>query len=146
VTTVDRRCGNAPVTERRPGWAGLGFRARAWRVAHGAWSLAQLGGLVHVWRCAIVGRRDGRLWASIAFLVLEGAALALGRGNCPMGRLQITWGDPVPFFELVLPPRAAKAAVPALTAVSLAGIAAIVLRRPGLVAHAEQFQSERVLA
>jgi hypothetical protein len=134
------------VTEQRPGWAGLGSRARAWRVAHGIWSLAQLGGLAHVWRCAIVGRRDGRLWAAIAFLVLEGGALALGRGNCPMGRLQTAWGDPVPFFELVLPPRAAKAAVPALAAVSLAGIAAVVLRRPGLVAHAVNADPGRGLA
>jgi hypothetical protein len=49
--------------------------------------------------------------------------------------MQAEWGDPVPFFELVLPPRAAKAAIPILTAVSVAGIAALVLRRPGLVAH-----------
>ena len=49
--------------------------------------------------------------------------------------MQAEWGDPVPFFELVLPPRAAKAAIPILTAVSLAGIAALILRRPGLVAR-----------
>jgi hypothetical protein len=33
----------------------------------------------------------------------------------------------------VLPPRGAKAAVPILAAVSLAGILALILRRPGLV-------------
>jgi len=42
----------------------------------------------------------------------------------------------VPFFELVLPPRAAKAAVPVLALVSLGGIATLILRRPGLVAQA----------
>jgi hypothetical protein len=67
-------------------------------------------------------------------LLAEGVALLVGRGNCPMGRLQSDWGDPVPFFELVLPPRAAKAAVPLLAVVSIAGIAAVVLRSPGLVA------------
>jgi hypothetical protein len=36
----------------------------------------------------------------------------------------------------VLPPRAAKAAVPVLAVVSLAGIAALVVRRPGLVRRA----------
>ena len=39
-------------------------------------------------------------------------------------------------FELVLPPRAAKAAVPLLAAVSISGIAMLVLRRPGLTVHA----------
>jgi hypothetical protein len=42
----------------------------------------------------------------------------------------------VPFFELVLPPRAAKAAIPVLAVVSVAGIAALVLVRPGLVVRA----------
>ncbi len=39
-------------------------------------------------------------------------------------------GDPVPLFELVLSPRAAKRAVPVLGAVAAAGIAA--LARPGV--------------
>lgn len=56
----------------------------------------------------------------------------IGRGNCPMGRVQEEWGDPVPFFELVLPPRAAKAAVPVLAGVALAAIAALAVRSPGL--------------
>ena len=64
-------------------------------------------------------RRSPALWASVGFLLVEGGALVVGRGNCPVGRLQESWGDPVPFFELLLPPRAAKAAVPVLAAVSL---------------------------
>jgi hypothetical protein len=70
------------------------------------------------------------VWASVAFLGVEGAALVVGRGNCPAGRLQAEWGDPVPFFELLLPPRAAKAAVPILAAISVAGLVAIALRPP----------------
>jgi len=38
--------------------------------------------------------------------------------------------DPVPFFELVPPPRAAKAAVPILAFLSIAGFLAVALRRP----------------
>jgi hypothetical protein len=79
------------------------------------------------------GRRDRRLWACAAFLVAEGAGLAVGRGDCPMGGIQERWGDPVPFFELVLPPRAAKAAVPVLAGVSVAGLVGLVVRRPGLL-------------
>jgi hypothetical protein len=117
-------------------WATLGARARAWRLVHATWSMAQLAGLTYIWKSAVTRRRSGRLWASVAFLLVEGAALVVGRGNCPVGPRQAEWGDPVPFFELVLPPRAAKAAVPMLAVVSLGGIAALVLRRPGLASRA----------
>ncbi|MCJ7710615.1 MAG: hypothetical protein MUQ32_07245 [Chloroflexi bacterium] len=117
-------------------WAALGWRARAWRVLHAVWSVTQLWCLGDIWVSALKRRRSPLLWAGVAFLGVEGAALIVGHGDCPVGPLQAEWGDPVPFFELVLPPRAAKAAVPLLAAVSIAGIAALVLRRPGLVARA----------
>jgi hypothetical protein len=66
----------------------------------------------------------------VALLVAEGGALLVGRGDCPMGPAQATMGDPVPFFELLLPPRAAKAAIPILAAVSVAGLVALALRPP----------------
>jgi hypothetical protein len=121
--------------DRSKRWATLGGRARAWRIVHAAWSVGQLASLVYIWVSAVTGRRSPRLWASVAFLFVEGGALVIGRGSCPVGQLQAKWGDPVPFFELVLPPRAAKAAVPVLAAISLTGVAALVLRRPGLVAR-----------
>lgn len=131
------RIENAPGTRHRGvSWSSLGYRARAWRIVHGVWSVAQLACLGYVWACAASGRRDWRLWASVGFLGIEGGALVIGRGDCPIGGLQAEWGDPVPFFELLLPPRAAKAAVPVLALVSLGGIAGVVLRRPGLVTTA----------
>jgi hypothetical protein len=105
-------------------------------MVHAAWSVAQLACLGYIWASVLTRRRDRRLWASVAFLSAEGAALVVGRGDCPVGPLQTEWGDPVPFFEILLPPRAAKAAIPILAAVSLAGLAAIVIRRPGLVLSA----------
>jgi hypothetical protein len=98
--------------------------------------VAQLWCLGDVWVSVLTRRRSPRLWAGVAFLSLEGAALVVGRGDCPVGPMQAEWGDPVPFFELVLPPRAAKAAVPVLAVVSIAGLAALALRRPGLVLRA----------
>ena len=82
------------------GWATLGRRARAWRVVHASWSVAQLGCLGYIWGSAVTGRRSPRLWTSVAFLFVEGGALVVGRGDCPVGPLQAEWGDPVPFFEL----------------------------------------------
>jgi hypothetical protein len=112
------------------GWATLRQRAKAFRIVHAAWSAAGLSTLGYVWACAVTGRRDRLLAASIAFLSVEGAALVVGRGDCPMGPRQAEWGDPVPFFELVLPPRAAKAAVPVLVAATIAGFVALAARRP----------------
>jgi hypothetical protein len=91
--------------------------------------------LGYIWTSVVVGRRDPLVWASAAFLLAEGGALVVGRGNCPMGQLQEAWGDPVPFFELILPPRAAKAAIPVLALVSVAGILGLAVSPPGLVAR-----------
>jgi hypothetical protein len=93
-------------------------------------------GLTHIWVSVLTRRRSPSMWAAIVFLVAEGAALVVGRGNCPVGPLQERWGDPVPFFELLLPPRAAKAAIPILAIVSVAAILAVVIRRPGVVLRA----------
>ena len=89
-----------------------------------------MGSLGYVWACAVTGRRNRILAACAAWLGLEGAALVVGRGNCPFGPLQSQLGDPVPLFELVLPPRAAKAAIPVLAAVSVAGLVIVAVRRP----------------
>ena len=116
----------------RPGWADLPGRARAWRLAHAAWSVVQLGCLARIWLAVTTRRRTPTVWAGVALLAGEGIALAIGRGNCPVGPLQEAWGDPVPFFELVLPPRAAKAAVPVLFVVSATALVALAVRAPGL--------------
>jgi hypothetical protein len=116
--------------EDHPTWATLAWRARAWRIVHAAWSVAQLAGLGYIWTCAVARRRDRALGASVGLLLLEGAAITVGRGDCPVGRLQERWGDPVPFFDLVLGPRLGKLAFPVLAIVSVGGLIALVLRPP----------------
>lgn len=111
-------------------WRSLPLPALAFRVAHVVWGALELGALAHVWWCALRPSRSRYLPFSMAFLLAQGAALVVGRGNCPMGPFQRSLGDPVPMFELVLPPRAAKAAIPVLAGVALVGIATALLRRP----------------
>jgi hypothetical protein len=108
----------------------LGRGARALRAGHAAIAVVELACLGHLWRCAITRRRDPALRVAVGALVAEGVALIIGRGNCPLGPLQDRCGDPVPLFELVLPPRAAKAAVPVLTGAALGGLALLVARPP----------------
>jgi len=117
----------------RAGWSRLGARARSWRIAHATWSVAQLGCLALMWHRVFVRRRDRATWLAAGLIAVEGGALVVGRGNCPMGAMQEEWGDPVPFFELLLPPRAAKAAIPVLAVLSGLAIAGLMLRTPGLV-------------
>jgi hypothetical protein len=112
----------------QPEWKSLPRGARAFRIAHIAWGAVAMSALGYIWMCAIVRRRDRYLWAAIAFLLVQGVALVVGRGNCPFGPFQRRLGDPVPMFELVLPPRAAKAAIPVLLVVTIAGMVAVVTR------------------
>jgi len=103
--------------------------ARAFRVAHAAITVAFLAAIAHVWWCALTGRRDRRLRLAVGALVAEGVVVAANHGDCPLGPLQARLGDPVPLFELVLSPRAARRAVPALGLVTTAGL--VLLARGG---------------
>lgn len=93
-----------------------------WRGFHAALALGFLGAIAEVWRAALGGRRSRLTTAATAALIAEGAVVAANGGDCPLGPLGDRIGDEVPLFELVLPPRAAKAAVPVLGAVAAAGI------------------------
>jgi hypothetical protein len=100
----------------------LSSAALVLRAGHTAIAVVELSCLGYVWACALTGRRDRVLHGAIGILVAEGAGLVIGRGNCPLGPLQQRLGDPVPLFELVLPPAWAKRAVPVLAGISIAGI------------------------
>ena len=102
----------------------------SFRAFHTAIAAEQLLALAYVWWCAITGRRDRLLRIAVATLIGEGVLVAANRGDCPMGGLQDRLGDPVPLFELVLSPRAAKRAVPTLGAITAAGLVLLVVRGP----------------
>lgn len=103
--------------------------ALAFRTAHAGIAMGFLAAIAHVWVCALSGRRDPLLRVAVAALTLEGVVVAANGGDCPLGPLQNRLDDPVPLFELVLSPRAAKRAVPVLGAVAAAGIALLALPR-----------------
>jgi len=109
-------------------FAELGCGAKALRLGHIGIAVVELGSLAYIWYCALSGRRDRLLGAALATLSVQGVALVIGRGNCPLGPLQKRLGDPGPLFELVLPPRAAKAAIPIFFVVALSGVAILALQ------------------
>lgn len=113
-----------PVTSR------LTLAARLLRLAHGAVAALGLASLATLWGCALTRRRGWPLHAAMAWLGVQGIAIVVGRGNCPLGPLQRTLGDPTPLFELMLPPGAAKRAFPVLFAATAAGVVGMWLRPP----------------
>ncbi len=120
----------------RGAWAGLPTAAKAFRLAHAAWAVASLIALARVWDHARHGERiEQATGLSIGWLALEGGALVLGHGDCPMGPTQARLGDPVPLFELVLPPAAARAAIPTLAILAVVGVAAALVRHVRAVAR-----------
>jgi hypothetical protein len=90
--------------------------------------------IAYVWWCAVTGQRGRLLGLAITTLLSEGLLVVANDGDCPLGGLGARAGDPVPLFELVLSPRAAKRAVPVLGGVAAAGVALVGYRsrsRPG---------------
>ena len=106
----------------------LSRAALAFRTFHSAIAVEQLLAIAYVWWCALSGRRDRLLRIAVATLIGEGVLVTANRGDCPLGGLQDRLGDPVPLFELVLSPRAAKRAVPTLGAITAMGLVLLVVR------------------
>jgi hypothetical protein len=103
----------------------------AWRAGHALIAAGFLTSITYVWWCALSGRRGPALRVAIASLAAEGGVVAANHGDCPLGGLGERIGDPVPLFELVLPPRAARLAVPALGGVTALGLAILAWRSAG---------------
>ena len=106
----------------------LSRAALAFRTAHAAIAVEQLLAIGYVWWCALTGHRGRLLNVAAASLIAEGVLVGANGGDCPLGGLQERLGDPVPLFELVLSPRAAKRAVPTLGAITASGLAVLMVR------------------
>ncbi len=98
------------------------------RIAHGLISLLFLACIATLYVGAWRGRADAFTLAALAALGLECTLVLLSGGNCPLGPALRRLGDDTPFFELFLPPRAAKAAVPVLGVVAVLGAALLAVR------------------
>ena len=117
-----------------PRRTGLSPGAALFRAGHTLVAFAFLYAIGYVWWCALTGRRDRRLTIAMGALAAEGVVVGVNGGDCPLGRLQARLGDPVPLFELVLPRRAARLAVPALGLVAGGGAALVIARPPRALA------------
>jgi hypothetical protein len=113
-----------------PSKAALSPAVLVWRAAHGLIAIGFLASIGYVWWCALTGQRGPLLRPAIAALVSEGVLVVTNRGDCPLGPLGDRIGDAVPLFELVLSPRAARRAVPALGVLTAVGLGLLAARSP----------------
>jgi len=97
------------------------------RAVHGLLSAFFLSCIAFVYYAAIADVDSPLVIAAVGALILEGLVVALNGGDCPLGGIHRRFGDEKAFFELVLPPRVAKLAVPALGAVAALGIVVLLL-------------------
>lgn len=98
------------------------------RTVHGLLSAFFLACVAYVYYAAIADIESPLVYAAGAALVIEGAIVLFNGGNCPLGAVHRRYGDDKAFFELLLPPRTAKLAVPVLGAVTVIGIILAILR------------------
>lgn len=100
------------------------------RIIHGLFALYFILCLVYLWYVAVTMQvHDGLFVISVLSLAIEGfLVFALNSGDCPLIHIQRRIGDDVPFFELFLPRRLAKAAIPVFAGLTLAVIVVILLR------------------
>jgi len=98
------------------------------RVVHGLIAAFFLACIAAVYVAAVRATVDAFTLAALAALGLECVLVFACGGNCPLGPALRRLGDEKPFFELLLPARAAKLAVPVLGLVTVGGGVALAVR------------------
>ena len=99
------------------------------RVIHGLFALYFIFCLVYLYYAAIFSRIDEFLFIALISLGMEGLAVfVLNKGDCPLIHIQRKIGDDTPFFNLILPDKYAKQAIPFFVKIAWVGIGLLVLR------------------
>jgi hypothetical protein len=92
------------------------------RTVHGVVSLYFLTCLGYVYYAAFARQYDLLLIVALLSLAAEGfIVFVLNKGDCPLIHIQRKLGDDKPFFELFLPPRLAKLAIPFFATLAVFG-------------------------
>ena len=107
----------------------LSGRIIALRIFHGALTLYFTLCLIYLYFVGLTGNVNNTLFIlSIFSLAFEGVIVfAFNQGDCPLFHVQRKIGDNKPFFELFLPPRLAKRAIPIFALLTIVAILIILL-------------------
>ena len=97
------------------------------RTIHGFISLFFLICIAYIYYAGVTNRKGLLAYLAIASVLVEGVIVTLNRGDCPLAGIHRRYGDNLAFFELFLPKRAAKLAIPFLGLVSAIGFILVIL-------------------
>jgi hypothetical protein len=98
------------------------------RILHGAISVLFLSCIVIIYASAWRAEWSMLTVIACAALAVEASLVGLNGGDCPLGPWLSRMGDDTPFFELLMPERAAKLAVPVLGGVTTFGVLLLIAR------------------
>lgn len=100
------------------------------RIIHGILTVYFTFCLFYLYIVGLTGGVNRTLFMiSTLSLAAEGIAIfALNQGACPLIHVQKRIGDDKPFFELLLPPRLAKQAIPVFALLTIVAILIILIR------------------
>ena len=100
----------------------------ALRIGHGVVVAFFIGCMAILYASSWDARVDRTTWVAVAALSGEGGLVLASRGDCPLAPVFRRLGDETPFFELLLPAKVAKQAVPFLGAVTALGFVLLAVR------------------
>ncbi len=98
------------------------------RLIHSLIVLYLVAGIIFIYYSALTLQLSILLGIAIISLFIEGTLVILNHGHCPLAFIQRRFGDNVPFFDLILPPKYAKLAVPFFALLTLIGVILLGLR------------------
>ena len=99
------------------------------RILHGLFALFFIACIFYIYYSAFTRQFNIFSGLAIVFLIIEGfLVFIINNGHCPLAPLQWKLGDQTPFFNLFLPKRAARLAVPFFTAITFLGIIILTYR------------------
>jgi len=99
------------------------------RLLHGLASLYFIGCLVYLYYAAVTGEATWFLVVALVSLAAEGyVVFVVNNGDCPLIHVQRKMGDNKPFFELFMPSKLAKQAIPCFAVLTWLAVALLLVR------------------
>jgi hypothetical protein len=103
------------------------------RTIHTIFALYFIACLVALYYFAFTKQFNTVTTIALVSLAIEGfVVFILNKGDCPLIHIQKRIDDPIPFFELFLPPKIAKRAIPFFAILTITGLVLFIIR---LVIH-----------
>jgi len=97
------------------------------RLVHGLISLFFLGCIAGIYYSGITNSPSVWAYLAVTALLVEGLVVFANHGTCPLGKVHHKYGDDKTFFELFLPKRLAKRAIPFFSVVTLVGVVLLLI-------------------